>query len=374
MYFMDCYYGDAAYFYGYGYGYFAFPILLNINSYPSEDQNIYVFQWTVPFVPECPDPKLLEFELQLDTVNTFDSSGLIVVTNIGDPQLYYMQQGDVTMAYEIELPERLENEEKIWYWKVRIKPDGPWTTIQEMLRPMKFKNLFAEDRLTELPSSDVYNKEILKIDFIDRLKEENLVYWTNVFRILNVFGEDYDKRQLELVLQMNDNCLLQCRDSSLYNNFGSILNFEKPAGMQNAEYKAILMKAFEAAMIGSTYAAIKKIVKIFTAVDPDFFLIRDDPEFVIGDSSIIIDNITPPPAKMLDDTNPLYPYINNIYDSGYPMMIQNRAVIWSKHEYAFGVIIGIYNPYNLTLNTTVIEYFIRIFMPSHVRYYIEYII
>ena len=369
----EIFYGEIGYEYGYGYGEFAFPVLLNPNSYPSETENIYVFQWTLPYIPECTDPSLVEYEFWLDRVNTFDSAELIVITNIGDPELYYMQQGDITMAYEVLLPDRTEDEEKTWYWKVRIKPDGPWTAIQTMVRPMKFKNLFAEENLAALPSSDVYDKEILKIDLADRENEENLVLWTNVFRILNVYGEDYDKRQLELISIMNDNIISQCRDSVLYDNFGSVIGFERPNGMTNTEYKTIVMKAFAAAMNGSTYSAIKEMVKIFTAVDPDFLLIRDNTEFVIGDSSMIIDNSSPPPTMILDTTHPLYLYINNIYDDAYPIMSQDRAVLWSKFEYAFGIIIQVHNPYALTLNTAAIEYFIKLFMPAHIKYYIEYI-
>jgi len=55
------------------------------------------------------------------------------------------------------------------------------------------------------------------------------------------------------------------------------------------------------------------------------------------------------------------------------MGVSNQAVIWSMHEYANGVIIKIHNPYSITLNTEAIEHLIALFIPAHVKYYIQYV-
>lgn len=242
-------------------------IPVDLRYYRTDIDGVYVFHWGFDEAYISPSLSSLDFDLQIDTINTFDSSNLQTFTST--TAISY-QNGNVRKGFAINVASRLDFSEQTWYARVRTRSGvltSEWSDTLTWTILQKWEQGKSERIIENLPDFHVYNKQ----DLLRPTTSRN----TNLYVVAQTYGQEFDKVELENALISTDNYISSCRDESLYNNFGVSFKYQKPTNQQFVEYRMCLLNLLLASMDGSTANAVKKVVKSFTGVDPDLRLIRD---------------------------------------------------------------------------------------------------
>jgi len=115
------FYGSGAFYVGA----FSFPadgIPQNLTFYRSSIDGVYIFWWG--FLPAFITPSLASanFDLELDTVNTFTSPNLVAFTSgsFVNPPITF-QNGNVVKGFAVPVAARQEGVVQTWYARVRTR-------------------------------------------------------------------------------------------------------------------------------------------------------------------------------------------------------------------------------------------------------------
>lgn len=253
--------------------------------YRTNTDGVYVFHWG--FQEAFINPNLLspsfDFDLQIDTVTTFDSGNLQQYDK--STALTY-QNGAVRKGAAIAVNPRLDKTEQTWYWRVRTKVGinvSNWSSISQFTILEKFRVQEAENLLNNLPDYHVYGKEDLRRAVVDRASK--------LYKICDMYGSELDQTKLEDILTATNNYVALCRDEQLYDNFGFSFNYPKPQVQTSVEYRNTLRNLLLGSLTGGTFDAIRRVVKSFTGVTPVLGTIKDREDFFL---STILE--TPPEA------------------------------------------------------------------------------
>jgi len=325
-------YGSGS-FYGTGIG--GIDVPQDLQYYYTNVENRMVFHWE--FYPSFIVPGLstLDWDLELDTMPTFDSPDL--VTYDRDSAIDF-QDGNPTKGFEIDVASRIEKVEQTWYARVRTKNGSHhslWSDFINLKIPQRYQEEAAENMLNALPDENVYNKDILTFNPGDR----NTTLYSFLYMM---YGEQFDVLLLENFLTKTDFFLRGGRDEALFDNFGFFFDFKKPIDMANIEYRRCLQKLFQAALVGGTILAIEKTVQGFTGVAPTISNVRDNINFIDVDSE------SDPLVNYLDPDDP-------------PILI-------SKSDAGFGVNIVINNPAAFNIDIDLITFLLKKIIPAHIKF------
>lgn len=328
------YYDDV--FYGSGAAYNSTDVPQDLQWYRTETDGVYVFHWT--FSPLFMTPFFssysLDWELQLDTVNTFNSPNLQVFTKTTAPEFY---EGNSCKGYRINVPARQEHVDQTWYARVRNVYGSTKSAFSSIITwdiPPLFIDTSAEELLGLFTADqNVYNKEVLKLPISQRD--------TNLYSVVyKMYGQQFDYLKYRNILLASDNYLQQSQDSVLYENFGAFFNFQQPVGMANIQYRRILQNMFRASLVGGTISSIEQAVIGFTGIPPIIENVRDQLGFFIFNSQ----------------SNPNTAYLNP----------NNPPFLVSKSAARAGVVIYIRNPAQFDLVLSQIEQLVQQMLPAHV--------
>jgi len=238
----------------------AIDVPLDLDYYRTDNDGIYVFHWT--FNPQYITPVLatLDFELQLDTVSTFDSpnfKSFLKTTAI----LY--QNGNVVKGYTVPVYTRVEDDVITFYARVRVKDGVNYSNFSDILTAETIQNVVrsTEDRLlTALPDGNVYPIDEVNLPLNQRT--------SNISKIYQDYSLEFDREFLEKENTIWDRSLRFIRDERIYDVFGFRFGFPKPSTMQFVDYRYCLRHVQNAVFIGSTYGAVKEVGKGFTGINP----------------------------------------------------------------------------------------------------------
>jgi hypothetical protein len=246
----------------------------NLMFYRTSQDGVYVFWWGFSAAFISPALFTFDYELQLDTVPTFDSPNLV---DFLSADVITYQNGNVVKGYAVPVASRIDKIEQTWYARVRIVDGlemGPWSAILIWTIPQRYTVQEAENLMTDLPDANVYGKEDLKLPVSQR---KSLIY-----TIDTMYGQQYDEALYENFLTATDNYVTLCRDEFLFQNFGVQFKFPKPTSMQYVDYRLILMSLISASLVGSTNEAIILTIQAFTGVAPTIIPIRDELDFFLS--------------------------------------------------------------------------------------------
>jgi len=301
-----------------------------------------------------------DFEVHIDTVDTFDSVNLKVITRgILEDEESIFQNGPFIKGITVDLGEELEEtENKTIYWKVKIiYPyetdinfsgiyESNFSQVQSFVLEKSRTQEIAENLLVVIPDKNVYNKEILHKEKLER----NTVLWN----ILSVYAEEFDKAYKEAYRLGRDNYLNDVREKAIYNNFGTFFGLQKTIKWEWVEYRELIRTFIKAALVGGTMAALGRALEVITGAYPKIRTLKGDPGWLL-DFDIL--------AKDTDDTG----------DLDYAGNIPSPTVLFVTEEYAFTIIIDVLNPFQLELDEEFIREVIFLFIPAHVKVYIRYL-
>ena len=385
-----------------------------LGSYWSDqfDRNLRVLFWRLPPILMEPKTDNFDFEIHLDVSNEFDTSELQVITradlvdeesqyqegefikgvtvDIGDHvdendlvaiwhippgnpsnrQIIKVPSADVAshLAHGdelVDLEEETVAEGRIWYWKVKIiypfesdpeftggNPATPvplesnFTEVQTFTLEKDYVDEIATFLMDILPDENVYNKEILYID----KEERDTVTWS----IMSIYAEEFARSVIESGRIKNNNYLEELRENAVYDNFGVFFALQKTSAQQWVEYREMIRAFVRAALNGSTFLAIKESLRVLTGANPKIRSLKTDPGWLL-DFDILV--------KATDDPD----------DPDYIDNIPSPTILFINDEYAWGVVITIMNPFNITLDEAFIRDVILSFIPAHVKIYIRYL-
>jgi len=249
----------------------------DLRFYRTTTDGIYVFWWGFNPAFITPSLALANFDLELDTVNTFTSPNLVTFTSgsLVNPPITF-QNGNVRKGFAVPVAARIDKIEQIWYARVRTHTPSfvsDWSAVLTWVIPQKVEQQYAENLMISLPDFHVYGKG----DLLKPVNQRN----SNLYLIEDMYGNQFDKVFYENFLTQTDNYVDMCRDEFLQENFGVLFNFPKPNTLQFVDYRWILMNLFLASLVGSTNEAIILTVQSFTGVPPAITNIRDEEDFFL---------------------------------------------------------------------------------------------
>lgn len=249
----------------------------DLRFYRTSQDGIYVFWWG--FNPAFITPSLASanFDLELDTSNTFTSPNLVSFTSgsLVDPPITF-QNGNVRKGFAVPVATRVDGIVQTWYARVRTHTFSyisDWSSTLTWTIPQKTQQQYAESLMTSLPDAHVYGKG----DLLKPVNQRN----SNLYLVDNMYGNQLDQVYYANYLTQTDNYITLCVDENLYQNFGVLFNYAKPNSMQYVDYRWILMNLIQASLVGSTNEAIILTVQSFTGVPPIITNIRDEDDFFL---------------------------------------------------------------------------------------------
>lgn len=482
------------------YGLFADDLLkpLDVQFYRTTVDNNYVFHWILPEQAYVPGLKKLIYELQIDTVDTFNSTDLqtfglniqstLLVsdtqadvfssatvgstalsmvantfvgkvveitsgTGIGqlrrilsntsttltvefdwstDPDgssefrvyesnVANFQNGNVAKGYQVVVPSRTANPDQGYFARVRTLattvPASEYSAVIQFSLLGRFDLVAAENMVNNLPDYHVYNKDVIKLPEAQR----NTLVW----KLMLMYGKEFDRGTLLKELVKTDNYLTLTRDELLFYNFGTYFDFIKPTDMQYVDYRRCLQQLVDASMEGSTEEALIDVIQSLTGVGPtidtirdilDFFLVTIRERFactgstntyILTESASFITSslmvvrqgattdvlLTPQVDFFPDESLPgfttiiSYPSGNTLtafydIDSPGPAVFDSNDIYaesagfpptcWDRRTAAFGLRVAVNNPAEFTLDTGLLERLARLILPAHVKVLFTY--
>lgn len=483
-------------FYGSGDDLFLVP--QDVQYYRTTTDNVYVVHWEFTEDSYSPGLKKLNYELQLDTVDTFDSVNLqtfglhivqdtlitdttadifsastigrstlaltsnsltgavvqiisgtgvgqlrrvvsntsttlttefpwstspdgtsVFITYLSNVQNF--QNGNEAKGYQIEVPSRTLNSGVQLFTRVRtlatVEPVSDFSEVKAVQLLDRYDLVEAENLINNLPDYHVYNKNVVKLPEAER----NTLLW----KIMLMYGKEFDRALLLKELVKSDNYLTFTRDEKLFDNFGTFFDFTKPTSMQFVDYRRCLQAMVSASLVGSTEEAITTILHCFTGVRPiiqtirdiaDFFLttimeqfsttgttntyqFAETETFVSGSLKLVRDGpttnatltptldyaeisslpgfstvLTDPSGNTLTafyDISTPAPVVfdeTDIYDEeeGFP------PTVWDLRTEAFGIWIQVQNPALFVLDEVLVTKLVNLVLPAHVKSFITF--
>lgn len=299
--------------------------------YHKPDDLTYVLSWKINPVPG-EDLSLQDCELQRDVVNTFDSVNLKTFDKNSTEVVSY-QNGNFFKSFSFNDLRSLEDVD--YYYRVRVSSDtyiSSWSsTATFSVNKVLWKDIY--DRMfLALPDVHTYSKEANS---------------TLVATVLKAYSRELEKISNEKTLTNNDVVFENVRDSSLYDVLGVLLNYSR-SSQTAIEYRRELLEFWQSFLIAGTESSIKRSVKALTGMEPQIVELIPYYGWIVHSTQTWPPVGTPDPYEDPDahyyTKDPLYPYYVQ-------PIIRPRSRLMKGN----GFILRIYNPFNITLNSSFIE-------------------
>jgi type VI secretion system secreted protein VgrG len=258
-------------------------IPVDLRFYRTSQDGVYVFWWGFNPAFITPALPLVGFDLELDTVPTFNSPNFIT---FDATSAITFQNGNVRKGFAVPVAARINGVVQTWYARVRTHTPSfisGWSHILTWTIPQSVQQSSAEALMESLPDFHVYGKG----DLLKPVADRN----TNLWQVEDMYGNQLDQVFYANYLTQTNNYVDLAIDEVLYQNFGVLFDFPKPSQMQYVDYRWILMNLYLASLVGSTNEAIILIAEAFTGVPPSLTNVRDANNFILG--TILDAPITP---------------------------------------------------------------------------------
>lgn len=312
-----------------------------LHSYPSSSTaGIFIFPLGLVFDKAIHDPSVLRFEFLIDTYPTFSSPNVIHVFSNGS-QVVDFQNGPLGKAVEVQLPKRSPDADTVWYWKARINGYGygggyvsEWTNTLTLTVPKNQTLDITQAMWDDVADENSYSKAANS---------------ANLYKILNMIGKELDQALLENEYTRRDLSLEQSRDTALQNNFGDLVELSTVATEPAVSYRWKVRELFKAFINNpGAVEGIKRVVKAFVGEEP-----------VILDATNIQGWILP---------------INAIYDPNHPNVTDPPPIVlYSTNDMGFHWGLKIWNSWNLTYDSSVLEDYVNKIKPAHTNTTFTYV-
>lgn len=308
------------------------PIALS--AFPSTTDGVWSFPCALVFDKAVHDVTTLRLEYLIDTFPTFTSPNAKDLFSDG-AGIVAFNNGPLGKSIDVKLPNRSMNGDQTWYWKVRVNGYGyagsyisDWTNVNSFVVPVNPTRDIATSLWNDVADNFAYSKEANS---------------SNFYKILNMIARELDAALLENKYTQRDLSLEMSRDTGLQNNFGTMTALQTVSTEPSVSYRWKVRELFKAFIqFPGTITGIKRVVKAFVGEDP----------------------------LVLDETNVqgwILP-INMIFDPNHPTVLNPPPIIlYSTLDKGFFWKLYIWNSWNLTFDTSVLENYVNLIKPAHTK-------
>lgn len=281
---------------------------------------------------------VMDFEVLVDTTNTFDSINLQTYTYSTYTGEKYLSQFCAGMVIP-KLARRTESE-YTYYWKVRHTGStytSAWSEIQEFKLDRNTTDIHFNNMLSGLADENVYTKAMQS---------------GNIAALFKGSSSEVDVNQFSAIRLKRDVSFLKGRDASEGVIAGALFGIDRTTASNIIEYRRQIAAVVNSFIKASTTKAIKNYIKTVTGVEPGIT------EQFRQNAWILKENAVDAPHYYLPDSNypTLSPTIQLFSEKG-------SAFIWQLH---------LFNPYGISYNTEQVELLVNKLKPIHTEVYFIY--
>lgn len=300
----------------------------------STTEGVWTFPFGLVFDKAILEPADLNYQLQIDTAQTFSTSNLIEVTKTSTSLVGFQEGDGVGKAFEVLLPKRTLDQDVTWYWRLRIRHStylSDWTDIRSLTVRQKENISQTAAIFSALADKNAYTKEGNS---------------TNVYKMLLQVGRELDSLLWENDQSVFDLFLDGARDSALVNNFSTYLGMPRSGLDVAAHHRWKTRKLWKAfTNVPGTVQGMIDSVTAFVAEPPTILDLTTTLGWILDQNIIKV---------------PTHPEISPI------------IVIYSRPQRGYSFILNIFNSWNLTYDENVLERFILRQKPSHTQMNLSY--
>ena len=292
-----------------------------------------------------------EFEIQSDSVSTFDSINLKSYYTT-DTSLNY-QRGN--FFHGLILNDISSLTDFTLYFRVRIvgtyssswSDYDTWTTAKV--------TWYADTNLAMglLSDGNVYSKEGV----------------TNAKKIIEMYMRELQEFKKESALIKRYAGFQNAQDTDLYNLMGDLLQYNRDDSSTFTEYRRELIELWNCYLEGGTQTAIKRFIKALMGVDPVIQLHKNRFGWIVH-ASQRNPFVVPQPVPANPYTDPTNHYFTK--DSSATEFNTSIPRPQKRMLKGLGFTLLVYNPFNLTTKSNLIVAIVNKLKPINTTVYIEY--
>lgn len=305
-----------------------------LGAFPSSTDRV----WTLPFGlnwdPAILDPAALNYDLYVDTAQTFSSPNALHLTKTSASLTGFQEGAGIGKAFEVRLPGRSLTADVTWYWKLRINTGtfiSDWTPVRSFVVKQRQDVAQTQEMFDNLADENSYDKANNS---------------SNVYKLLLQIGRESDLLRLESAQAVSDLVIDTARDTALYGNFAAYLGLIQNGTETSSNYRWKIRTLWQAfTQKPGTLTGLVNTIEAFTAEPP-----------------VVID-ITKSRGWILDQyfiSAPSNPEI------------APTIVIYDRPSMGHTFNLVIWNSWNLSFDTDVLENYIKKQKPAHAKMNLSY--
>lgn len=312
-------------------------------------RNTYSIGWQVsPIVGDT--LSLFDCEVQVDTVNTFDSINLKTYTK-DNPKVSY-QNGNFFKAFVFNDISSLQD--FTYYFRVRINStlySSPWSSVTSFdITKVLWKDT-AQLMLDLMPRTMAYTTDGL----------------LNYYKLLEAYSREIQEVRKETIQIGNNVNFYKTQDSDLYDTLGSLLESIRNSNSPFIEYRYELLELWRAFQEAGTASGVLRFIKSIFGLDATISLVRDRLGWVVWDDQVL------PILRSASYSNPYAQFYSMEDGSSYTQFLPNlQPSPDSKGAQGFYWSLKIYNGFGVTTRKQFIEAVVNKLKPLNTTVYFEY--
>ena len=322
---------------------------------------------------------IVDFDIQIDTTNTFDSINL---------QTYNFSQIDKkyvgNIVYSVVIPfNKNKFEETQYYFRVKINSNSQAYTAMINGRQNVF-TLNIEDVWTEPLQFTIrknYTKDIIEImyrtvaDFNAYNKEAKSA---NFYYLFQAFATTLNQ-EFTYVQNLKENHFInKALPDDLKNSFGELFKFTNVYGLSMEEYRRILRTLIIGYQHGGAWNYIKEVLKYLIGYTPELFTLKNFYPWILRKAEIVGYYTDGKPIYNWNRQDPENFEDRNYYnaDSNYYLYVKeyseskdkNSVMLTTGNEKLFTFIVKTDNFFNIHIDEDKVKNILNILKSSYTKY------
>jgi hypothetical protein len=293
------------------------------------------------------DTDIYDFEVQTDSVDTFNSANLKSYDKNNSGVIAY-QDGEFFKAFIFKEPSSLVDFSLYFRVKVQGFYTSSWSTsLKADLNKVDWyddSNMLAE----LVPDKNVYSKDGL----------------LNSYKVIEAYCREIQDLKQESERVNDGSNFYKTQDSDLQDVLGAYLEYTRDTGRPFIEYRRELLELWSSFLLAGTESGIKKFIKSLMGIDPEIDTFKDIYGWIVHDEQSL------PYAYQSDAWS-----INNahfyVYDQNWISTVPTLRPV-SRGDKGFSWILKIYNPFLLNTRHAFIESVVNKLKPANTKVYFEY--
>lgn len=304
----------------------------------------YALSWKInPALGETIN--LYDFEVQTDSVSTFDSANLKSYTS--NNVLAY-QNGSFFKAFVFTQQSSLDDYSL--YFRVRVQGFYASVWSASLQFDMDKVTWHSDSELLKelVPDKNIYNKDGL----------------LNSYKVIEAYCREVQNLKQESNVVNDAASFAKLQDSDLEDVLGAYLEYTRNTSKAIIEYRRELLELWDSYLLSGTVSGVKSFVGSVMGYEPDVAIFTDFHGWLVFDEqdlpwSFVTD------AWLYDDSH--FFIYDPTWTSLSPTLRPN-----SSGDKGFSWILKIYNPFNLATRHTYIEEVVNKLKPANTKVYFEY--